>query len=143
VLPRFDLPDLAVQQPDRLIGAKAEGSADGVEGAAPLPPRPRELEDDDTRAFANPRDLDGRAQPLEGARSFLTTAGHEPIETYSNGVRHVNIPDPDGNAFAFAAAAARPRQRAPRLETLLLELARRTGSGHPAQAHRPTIGDSR
>jgi catechol 2,3-dioxygenase-like lactoylglutathione lyase family enzyme len=27
---------------------------------------------------------------------------HEPIETYSNGVRHVNIPDPDGNAIAFA-----------------------------------------
>ena len=27
---------------------------------------------------------------------------HEPIETYSNGVRHVIIPDPDGNAIAFA-----------------------------------------
>ena len=27
---------------------------------------------------------------------------HEQIETYSNGVRHVNIPDPDGNAIAFA-----------------------------------------
>jgi catechol 2,3-dioxygenase-like lactoylglutathione lyase family enzyme len=27
---------------------------------------------------------------------------HEPIETYSNGVRHVRIPDPDGNAIAFA-----------------------------------------
>jgi catechol 2,3-dioxygenase-like lactoylglutathione lyase family enzyme len=27
---------------------------------------------------------------------------HEPIEIYSNGVRHVNIPDPDGNAIAFA-----------------------------------------
>ena len=27
---------------------------------------------------------------------------HEAIETYSNGVRHVNIPDPDGNAIAFA-----------------------------------------
>ena len=27
---------------------------------------------------------------------------HEPIETYSNGVRHVNIPDPDGNRTAFA-----------------------------------------
>ena len=34
----------------------------------------------------------------------LTAAGieHEPIETYSNGVRHVDIPDPDGNAIAFA-----------------------------------------
>ena len=27
---------------------------------------------------------------------------YESIETYSNGVRHVNIPDPDGNAIAFA-----------------------------------------
>jgi catechol 2,3-dioxygenase-like lactoylglutathione lyase family enzyme len=27
---------------------------------------------------------------------------HEPIETYSNGLRHVKIPDPDGNALAFA-----------------------------------------
>jgi catechol 2,3-dioxygenase-like lactoylglutathione lyase family enzyme len=27
---------------------------------------------------------------------------HEPIETYSNGVRHVNVPDPDGNSIAFA-----------------------------------------
>jgi hypothetical protein len=27
---------------------------------------------------------------------------HEPIETYSNGVRPVNVPDPDGNAIAFA-----------------------------------------
>ena len=27
---------------------------------------------------------------------------HEPIETYSNGVRHIKIPDPDGNAIAFA-----------------------------------------
>jgi catechol 2,3-dioxygenase-like lactoylglutathione lyase family enzyme len=38
---------------------------------------------------------------------------HEPIETYSNGVRHVKVPDPDGNAIAFAelpdAASASPR----------------------------------
>ena len=27
---------------------------------------------------------------------------HELIETYSNGVRHVSIPDPDGNRIAFA-----------------------------------------
>jgi len=27
---------------------------------------------------------------------------HGPIETYSNGVRHVKVPDPDGNAIAFA-----------------------------------------
>ena len=29
---------------------------------------------------------------------------HEPVETYSNGVRHVKVPDPDGNAIAFAEA---------------------------------------
>src|SRR5918998_6717085 len=37
---------------------------------------------------------------------------HEPIEIYSNGVRHVKVPDPDGNAIAFAeppaAASASP-----------------------------------
>jgi catechol 2,3-dioxygenase-like lactoylglutathione lyase family enzyme len=27
---------------------------------------------------------------------------HEPVETYSNGVRHAKLPDPDGNAIAFA-----------------------------------------
>ena len=27
---------------------------------------------------------------------------HEPIETYSTGVRHTKVPDPDGNALAFA-----------------------------------------
>ena len=27
---------------------------------------------------------------------------HEPLETYSKGVRHVKVPDPDGNAIAFA-----------------------------------------
>ena len=26
---------------------------------------------------------------------------HEPIETYSKGARHVNVPDPDGNRIAF------------------------------------------
>jgi catechol 2,3-dioxygenase-like lactoylglutathione lyase family enzyme len=26
---------------------------------------------------------------------------HAPVETYSNGVRHVSVPDPDGNAIAF------------------------------------------
>jgi catechol 2,3-dioxygenase-like lactoylglutathione lyase family enzyme len=31
---------------------------------------------------------------------------HEPVETYSNGVRHVKIPDPDGNAIAFAEPPA-------------------------------------
>jgi catechol 2,3-dioxygenase-like lactoylglutathione lyase family enzyme len=31
---------------------------------------------------------------------------HEAIETYSNGVRHVKVPDPDGNAIAFAEPPA-------------------------------------
>ena len=37
-------------------------------------------------------------------REYLAAQGieHEPIETYSNGVRHVNVPDPDGNVIAFA-----------------------------------------
>lgn len=26
---------------------------------------------------------------------------HEPIGTYSNGVRHAKVPDPDGNAIAY------------------------------------------
>jgi catechol 2,3-dioxygenase-like lactoylglutathione lyase family enzyme len=41
--------------------------------------------------------LDGLLEHLAAQR-----IAHEPIETYSNGVRHVKIPDPDGNAIAFA-----------------------------------------
>jgi catechol 2,3-dioxygenase-like lactoylglutathione lyase family enzyme len=51
--------------------------------------------------------LDALLEHLAGQR-----IEHGPIETYSNGVRHVNIPDPDGNAIAFAeppdAAGASP-----------------------------------
>ena len=50
--------------------------------------------------------LDARLEDLR-ARGI----DHEPIETYSNGVRHVNVPDPDGNTIAFAEPAgsdARP-----------------------------------
>ena len=36
------------------------------------------------------------------ARVAVEGIEHEPVETYSNGVRHVKIPDPDGNAIAFA-----------------------------------------
>ena len=41
---------------------------------------------------------------LDALLDRLTAAGieHEQIETYSNGVRHVKIPDPDANAIAFA-----------------------------------------
>jgi catechol 2,3-dioxygenase-like lactoylglutathione lyase family enzyme len=41
---------------------------------------------------------------LDALIERLADAGieHETVETYSNGVRHVTIPDPDGNAIAFA-----------------------------------------
>ncbi len=42
----------------------------------------------------------GLDELLEGLAA--RSVEHEPIETYSNGVRHVKIPDPDGNAVAFA-----------------------------------------
>ena len=47
---------------------------------------------------------------LDGLLEHLAAQGieHEPIETYSNGVRHVKIPDPDGNAIAFAEVPASP-----------------------------------
>jgi predicted enzyme related to lactoylglutathione lyase len=31
---------------------------------------------------------------------------HEPVETYSNGVRHVEVLDPDGNSLSLAEAPA-------------------------------------
>jgi catechol 2,3-dioxygenase-like lactoylglutathione lyase family enzyme len=43
--------------------------------------------------------LDGLLERLAAGR-----IEHEGIERYSNGVRHVNIPDPDGNRIAFAEA---------------------------------------
>jgi catechol 2,3-dioxygenase-like lactoylglutathione lyase family enzyme len=41
---------------------------------------------------------------LDAFLERLTAGGidHKPIETYSNCVRHVDIPDPDGNAIAVA-----------------------------------------
>ncbi len=41
---------------------------------------------------------------LDAILERLATDGieHQPIHTYSNGVRHVNVPDPDGNAIALA-----------------------------------------
>jgi hypothetical protein len=41
--------------------------------------------------------LDALVERLAGQR-----IEHDPIETYSNGVRRVKISDPDGNAIAFA-----------------------------------------
>ncbi len=48
---------------------------------------------------------------LDGLLERLAAEGieHEPIETYSNGVRHTEIPDPDGNAIAFAEPPDSPR----------------------------------
>ena len=43
-----------------------------------------------------------RARRALLARVEVEGIEHEPIETYSSGVRHVKIPDPDGNAIAFA-----------------------------------------
>jgi catechol 2,3-dioxygenase-like lactoylglutathione lyase family enzyme len=48
--------------------------------------------------------LDALLQHLAGQR-----IEHEPIETYSNGVRHVNVPDPDGNAIALAEPPRDPK----------------------------------
>ena len=63
------------------------------------------------RARADPFAVAGLDALLE--RLAAQRIEHEPIETYSNGVRHVNIPDPDGNAIAFGeppdAASASPR----------------------------------
>ena len=44
------------------------------------------------------------ASGLDALLERLASQGieHEPIETYSNGVRHAKVPDPDGNALAFA-----------------------------------------
>ncbi len=44
--------------------------------------------------------VDGLEELLE--RLAVQRIEHEPIETYSNGVRHVKIPDPDRNAIALA-----------------------------------------
>ena len=43
-------------------------------------------------------------EDLDALVDEIAARGIEPAkrETYSNGVRHVNVPDPDGNAIAFA-----------------------------------------
>ena len=40
------------------------------------------------------------------ARLTAHGIGHEPVETYSNGVRHVVVLDPDGNSLSLAEAPA-------------------------------------
>jgi len=48
------------------------------------------------------------AAGLDALLERLASQGieHEPVETYSNGVRHAKVPDPDGNALAFAELPA-------------------------------------
>ncbi|KAB2349991.1 VOC family protein [Actinomadura rudentiformis] len=40
------------------------------------------------------------------ARLAAHGIGHGPLETYSNGVRHVEVLDPDGNSLSLAEAPA-------------------------------------
>jgi len=39
------------------------------------------------------------------ARLAAHGIGHEPVETYGNGVRHVEVLDPDGNSLSLAEAS--------------------------------------
>ena len=66
-------------------------------------------------------DRDVRAERVGGAMITLGVTGldailarlavhgidHEPVETYSNGVRHVVALDPDGNSLSLAEAPGR------------------------------------
>ncbi|MGI5498710.1 VOC family protein [Lentzea sp. CA-135723] len=45
--------------------------------------------------------IDEFSAALERLVAFGVT--HEPVETYSNGVRHVEVLDPDGNSLSLAA----------------------------------------
>lgn len=40
------------------------------------------------------------------ARLAAHGIGHEPVETYGNGVRHVEVLDPDGNSLSLAEVPA-------------------------------------
>ena len=65
-------------------------------------------------------DRDVRAERVGGAMITLGVTGlddilarvaahgidHEPVETYSSGVRHVVVVDPDGNSLSLAEAPA-------------------------------------
>ena len=90
--------------------------------------------------------IEPNAAQAGAGRIFLSSAGldallerlvaerieHEPIETYSNGVRHVNVPDPDGNKIAFAEppeAASASLDRLKWLDPLARTLHRERTSG--------------
>ena len=47
--------------------------------------------------------VDGGEFDTALARLARHGVSHEPVETYSNGVRHVEVLDPDGNSLSLAA----------------------------------------
>jgi hypothetical protein len=57
--------------------------------------------------------LFGRPPDTRVGEEVLWEIDEHAMETYSNGVRHVIVPDPDGNTIAFAeppdAASVSPR----------------------------------
>jgi hypothetical protein len=74
-------------------------------GRDPLGPRrPRHLFIEPNAAHAGAGRITLGVTGLDALLERLAAHGidHEPIETYSNGVRHTKVPDPDGNAIAFA-----------------------------------------
>jgi len=50
----------------------------------------------------------GIAEVVRGVLARLAQHGieHEPVETYGNGVRHVEVLDPDGNSLSLAQVPA-------------------------------------
>jgi catechol 2,3-dioxygenase-like lactoylglutathione lyase family enzyme len=86
-------------------GKRCSGRSTSTRGSSSSRTQPRQAQARITLAVAG----------LDALLERLASEGieHEMIETYSNGVRHVNIPDPDGNKIAFAeppdAASASPR----------------------------------
>jgi hypothetical protein len=50
----------------------------------------------------------GIAEVVRGVLARLAEHGieHEPVETYGNGVRHVEVLDPDGNSLSLAQVPA-------------------------------------
>ncbi|MEU3020540.1 hypothetical protein ABZ635_24475 [Nocardiopsis sp. NPDC007018] len=51
---------------------------------------------------SSPRGVEGLDEIL--ARLTSQGFGHDPVETYGNGVRHVDVHDPDGNTLSLAEA---------------------------------------
>jgi hypothetical protein len=94
-----------------------------------------------TRFFGRPPDMRAGEEILwevdEHATLFI-----EPIEAYSNGVRHANVSDPDGNAIAFAeppdAASASARSAGPGASSKTADRQRRQQRPQPFSTCRST-----